>query len=105
MLPTLIQVLKEFQTGTEVRPELQIVQEHLPAEQAANALGRMGLDASSAVPTLIEASEASQMGLRLAAVDALGDIGLPAERAIERLGKALRETKVILPPSSITAGA
>jgi HEAT repeat protein len=94
VLPTLLQVLKDYKPGREVRPELQLLQERLPTASAASVLGRLGPEARSAVPALIEASERPNMGLRLAAIDALGDIGSDASAAIDRLAKALRETEV-----------
>jgi HEAT repeat protein len=57
---------------------------------AALALGRMGREAATAVPDLVETSKDGDPYVRKGAILALGDIGADAAAAVPALGQVLR---------------
>lgn len=58
------------------------------ARFAANQLGRLGKDARGALPALIKATREAPMLVQVAAIEALGDIGVASEEVLA----ALKET-------------
>lgn len=56
-------------------------------------IGKIGPEAKAAVPALIAALDNPQTGERMAAADALGEIGTASAPAVERLARSLRDTE------------
>lgn len=73
-----------------------------PAEQlivsAINAIGRFTADAVNAVSPLSDQLKSQNFNVRLAAADALGQIGPGAEDAISLLARAMQETETVSVP-------
>ncbi|MDB5388168.1 MAG: repeat-containing protein [Planctomycetaceae bacterium] len=64
-----------------------------PERLAADLLGKIGPEAKSAIPALIDAMKSPRTVMRFAAVDALAGMGAEGEPAIEALSLALRDTE------------